>query len=535
MIAAGAHAPGAQLPLRVGLYNRHLPTLGGGERYSLAIAAELSRHAPVDVISHVLVSEAAIRDRLRVDLCNARLRIVPERPAAALASLSAEYDFFVNASNLDFIPAQARHSALVVYFPSPPARGVMGSLRRRLRRELAAQFLLPTWREGVFGEVTVGEGVTNSRLLAPQAVIELPPQAGGCRVTLRLRSALPAVQQVTVAVDGAPALALAVGPAPRFCWVQLPRRPGVAHTIAIAAAGVSRSTPFALELDGLRVEHLRQELYWSWFATRLPGWDSRLLNPQPPDIAGVAGGYSLIWSISQFTQRWVQRYWGLPSALLYPPVAVEQFGGSRVAAPEKPYILSVGRFFAGQHNKRHLVMIEAFRRLVEGGLRGWELRLVGGVTPGAAHTRYLQQVRAAAEGLPIHVEAGLPFDQLVRRYREAAVYWHAAGYDEDEEHSPIKAEHFGITTVEAMAAGCVPVVIARGGQPELVAHGVDGFLWQTLDELCRYTLQLLDDPDRRERMAAAARAAAWEFDQAHFAARLAETLAAAHIPLFGAG
>jgi glycosyltransferase involved in cell wall biosynthesis len=205
------------------------------------------------------------------------------------------------------------------------------------------------------------------------------------------------------------------------------------------------------------------------------------------------------------------------------------------ALPEKRYILSVGRFFAGQHNKRHLTMIEAFRRLVDGGLRGWELRLVGGVTPGAAHTRYLQEVEAAAQGLPVRVEAGLPFDQLVQRYRGAAVYWHAAGYGEDEERSPIKAEHFGITTVEAMAAGCVPVVIARGGQPELVTNGVDGFLWRTLDELCGCTLRLVEDRDLRQRMAAAAQAAARRFDHAHFAARLAETLAAADIPIISAG
>ena len=130
--------------------------------------------------------------------------------------------------------------------------------------------------------------------------------------------------------------------------------------------------------------------------------DSRLLNPQPSDIIAVAASYNLIWAISQFTQRWIGRYWGLSSALLYPPVDVDRFG----ALPDLPgaarsrhtFSLS-GRFFAGQHNKQHLAMIAAFRRLVDNGLAGWELRLVGGVTPGTAHTRYLEQVRAARPGL----------------------------------------------------------------------------------------------------------------------------------------
>jgi glycosyltransferase involved in cell wall biosynthesis len=494
----------------------------------------------VDVISHTPVSPAAIAERLRLDLGGVRLRVVPERPAAALTSLSAEYDFFINASNLDFIPPQARHSALVVYFPSAPQKGLGAAVRRRLRQTLAAQFMLPHWREGVYGKATIGEG-GRGRLLAPHAVVELPSTAAGCAVRLRLRSALPAVQQVTVAVDGTPAVALAVGPQYVEFEVRLPRS-RTPHTVAIVTEALGRDTPFALELGALYAQSLRQSFYFRQFASRLPEWDSRLLNPQPPDIAAVAGSYGLVWSISQFTQRWVRRFWDLPSALLYPPVDVEQFAqepagpaslaaNPAVGAPAKPYILSVGRFFAGQHNKQHLAMIDAFRALVDGGLEGWELRLVGGVTPGSVHASYLKAVQAAAQGLPIHVEAGLPFGELVRRYQGAALYWHAAGLGADEESNPIRAEHFGITTVEAMAAGCVPVVIAHGGQLELVNHGVDGYLWRTLDELRSHTLELLRDEDRRRQMAAAAQAKARHFDHAHFVARLAETLADAHIPV----
>ena len=40
-------------------------------------------------------------------------------------------------------------------------------------------------------------------------------------------------------------------------------------------------------------------------------------------------------------------------------------------------------------------------------------------------------------------------------------------------------EHFGITTVEAMAAGCVPVVIDKADQREIVRHVTDGYRWTT--------------------------------------------------------
>ena len=55
----------------------------------------------------------------------------------------------------------------MVYFPYPSQRGALAGLRRSLRRQLATQFLLPTWREGVYGESAVGESVTGARLLAP--------------------------------------------------------------------------------------------------------------------------------------------------------------------------------------------------------------------------------------------------------------------------------------------------------------------------------------------------------------------------------
>jgi glycosyltransferase involved in cell wall biosynthesis len=191
----------------------------------------------------------------------------------------------------------------------------------------------------------------------------------------------------------------------------------------------------------------------------------------------------------------------------------------------------VGRFFAGQHNKRHLVLVEAFRALVDGGLAGWELHLAGGLTPGAAHAAYLEQVRQAAAGYPIVIHADASFAELRDLYAHSAIYWHAAGHGCDEELEPIRFEHFGITTVEAMAAGCVPVVFAAGGQRELVADGVSGYGWRTLAELRERTEQLIADPALRTRLAEVAVLASQRFDWPHFRQRLAETLVAADSPV----
>lgn len=235
--------------------------------------------------------------------------------------------------------------------------------------------------------------------------------------------------------------------------------------------------------------------------------------------------YDAVWANSEFTRGWIRRYWNRPSAVLYPPIDVEDFRPGQ----KRQQILSVGRFFAGSHNKKHLIMIATFKQMVDQGLTGWELHLAGGRVAAEAFDRemqetYLQQVREASEGYPIIVHVDLPFAELAQLYGESAIYWHASGFGEDEERDPIRFEHFGITTVEAMAAGCVPVVIGKGGQKEIVKHGQNGFLWNTTDELMALTLRVIQDTTLRETLAEAAVRDSRCYDKPHFQSKLKELL-----------
>ena len=81
-------------------------------------------------------------------------------------------------------------------------------------------------------------------------------------------------------------------------------------------------------------------------------------------------------------------------------------------------------------------------------------------------------------------------------YGKSSIYWHATGYGED---NPKKFEHFGISTVEAMAAECIPVVINLGGQPEIVEQSVNGFLWNSIPELKKFSLKLVNTKSVRFR------------------------------------
>ena len=80
-------------------------------------------------------------------------------------------------------------------------------------------------------------------------------------------------------------------------------------------------------------------------------------------------------------------------------------------------------------------------------------------------------------------------------FAKALLFWHAAGMGEDAERHPEKFEHFGITTVEAMASGCIPVVINRGGQSEIIKNGQNGFLFEDWTQLKSITLDICSNPE----------------------------------------
>ena len=150
--------------------------------------------------------------------------------------------------------------------------------------------------------------------------------------------------------------------------------------------------------------------------------------------------------------------------------------------------------------------------------------------PGLEHSDYLQRIQHEALGFPITLHIDIPFQELVQLYSESTIYWHASGFGENEKREPIKFEHFGITTVEAMASGCVPVVIGMGGQPEIVQHGHNGFLWLKLEELQSLTWKLVRDPELCLKLSNAALSDSHRYGKANFDTLLRRLLGKIGVP-----
>jgi len=213
---------------------------------------------------------------------------------------------------------------------------------------------------------------------------------------------------------------------------------------------------------------------------------------------------------SRFTKENIDKEFGTSSEILYPPVDVP-----KIKPLEKEnIILYVGRFSKLQQEKRQDVLIDAFKQLCDGGLEGWKLVMIGGSNIGGEE--FMRMLREKARGYLIEILENQPFAKVTELYGKAKIFWSAAGFGVDENIQPQKVEHFGISTVEAMAAGCVPIVVNKGGYKEVVENGVDGFLWNDVGELKSITLHLIKEERRREEIAKNAERKSKEFSQERF-------------------
>ncbi len=184
---------------------------------------------------------------------------------------------------------------------------------------------------------------------------------------------------------------------------------------------------------------------------------------------------------SRFTKKIIDQEFNIDSIVLYPPVAPIKSGS------KEKIILSVGRFEPSLNTKHQDVLIQAFRELSP-QLPGWKLVLAGA----SSNEDWVNHLRQLADGLPIEFMVNATYHELCAMYSISSIYWHAAGYGINESKNPELTEHFGISSVEAISAGCIPLVVPSGGQKEIVPD--PSLHWTTIPELIVKTLDIISTP-----------------------------------------
>ena len=172
----------------------------------------------------------------------------------------------------------------------------------------------------------------------------------------------------------------------------------------------------------------------------------------------------IICANSSFTAEIVKKIWNRDAIVLFPPVSVNDF----VPLRKKNTVVSVGRIEPGKHFEdliKAIGMCETEPRL----------QIIGGLTStNIPYLNELQQLVAKSKlGYRVRIEINAPYEVVRRVLGSARIYVH-----------PKHWEHFGISIVEAMASGCVPIVHRSGGPYYDIIDGDRyGFSFNTIEEL----------------------------------------------------
>lgn len=503
-------------PPTVAVYNRFWHSQGGGERHSGMIAQVLSEDgADVALVGHQEIDLAALSDHLGLDLSGCRTLVIPDHGYEALAEISADFHLFINGSYMNRLAPRSPRSGYLCYFPTPFDHD-MEPWRKWLVRRLG-NYVRASHSDLDFGigwYPPEGGRRTQWTWTSGDGVMVLPTGPRRLRMSLGAPGSPGPRELVILAEDGETLATIAV--TQKFQQVRVDL--GARDSGSQVRFRSTTFTPAGNDVRDLGVAVSRPRLEGGTHGPRerLAGRFPWLLR-DPRDL-GFLDSYTTVMANSAYTRGWIATLWHRDAEILFPPIQVSRLHPQPV---RESTIVTVGRFFAPGlgHAKRQLEMVEFFGDIVRGGgLPGWTLHVVGG----CEHSQepYLAKVRAAAAGLPVVIHPNAPRTEVERLMSTASVFWSATGYGEDEAAKPWAMEHFGMTTVEAMAGGAVPIVIDKAGQKEIVRDGVDGYRWSTPAELSSATLAVATDDHLRARLAHSAIERAQGFSEVAFATQL---------------
>ena len=203
-------------------------------------------------------------------------------------------------------------------------------------------------------------------------------------------------------------------------------------------------------------------------------------------------------AVSDFTRQFVRERWRREATTLYPPCPIDLY--DNLQTPKQDLVVTVGRIAP---EKRMGLFLEIARKLPT-----IDFAIVGSIA--TERRSYYDSLRTSAPSNVSFVVS--PLRKVKEILGKAKVYVHCA-----------QNEHFGITIVEAMAAGCVPVVNNSGGPREIVSDEV-GYRWNNIEEATEQVSSLIGGENLRRRLSEGAASRAKQFGPDEFESGMGKVL-----------
>ncbi len=471
------------------VYDKWLDSLGGGEVVACHIARFLiEKGYKVDFVSGKKVSSEVIKNRLGIDISKANF-VQIWNDEFELHKFTSGKDIFVNTTFMDYSCGNAKKNYYYCHFPTPEYTGPKSYIYNKVFLPIFYKLVRPkelTQSDAptTFINAKISYSINDKNEICFYNLTKGSNYNISTFIYLETFSKL-ALEKIIQKVYGG-----TVNSIKKIVYHhsnELEYRQKIkSNTNSIK---ISFYLPYEISPAYVINSEIQNPLFPSrlnLFRTRL---EIRLRAGYFKNISTRMKSFDKVIANSNFTSYWIKRYWKTKSITIYPPVDFIQ------KANKAKYICSVGRFFTRGHGKKQEILIQAFKQMCDNGLKGWELHLAGGLSADEESKSQYNKLVKSIEKYPIRIHINQPREYIEKLLGKSTIYWHAAGFGENSNKYPIKMEHFGISTVEAISAGCIPVVYANGGLPEIIKNCYPQqesiHLYSSIQQLADKTLEII--------------------------------------------
>ena len=188
---------------------------------------------------------------------------------------------------------------------------------------------------------------------------------------------------------------------------------------------------------------------------------------------------TIILTISGFSRDAIRKaYPTVDPYILYPPVDIERFSSAYRSNSRRNKVLVISRFSPEKQIEKAIKIAQLVDRI--------EFEIVGSLLPSnRPYFNFLQKmIQGYALEDKIRLSPNATNEELINAMSTSTVYLHT-----------MQGEHFGLSIVEAMAAGLVPIVPSYGGCSEIVPPE---YLYSTLEEAAKRICKNIYEYDKKK-------------------------------------